>query len=231
MAGDLRVGIGDRITWDVQGVPVESEVTSIRRVDWAQFEPNFFVVFQPGALEKAPQSFVALARVSDAEERATIQTQIVRRYPNVAVLDLGLVQEALDRVLSKVALAIRFMALFSVGAGIIVLMGAIRVSQLQRMRESALLRTLGATAAQVRAVLLTEFAVLGALSGVTGIVCAGFAGWLLVAFFFELPFELPVVALAAPAAAVTLLTMVVGVVGSRRVVRRTPLEILRETAE
>ncbi|MBI4521444.1 MAG: ABC transporter permease, partial [Gemmatimonadetes bacterium] len=71
VAGDLRVGIGDRITWDVQGVPVESEVTSIRRVDWAQFEPNFFVVFKPGALEKAPQSFVALARVSDAEERAT----------------------------------------------------------------------------------------------------------------------------------------------------------------
>lgn len=231
LAGDLGVGPGDRITWDLQGAVLESEVANLRRVDWARFEPNFFVVFESGVLEDAPQSFVALARIPDASVRARLQGEIVRRYANVAVLDLAVVQETLDQILGKVAIYVRFMALLSMAAGLLVLAGAVGASQYQRTRESALLRTLGASAAQIRGILFTEYAALGTLAGLTGILCAGVAGWLLVRFFFELSFELPVAALVLPGAGVVVLTTLVGVLGSRRVLHRAPLSVLRETAD
>src|SRR5690606_33284071 len=93
VAEDLEVGLGDRITWDVAGRQVESVVTSLRTVDWQRFEPNFFVVFEPGALEDAPQMLVVLARIEDAAARAAFQRDLVRGFPNVSVLDLTHVQE------------------------------------------------------------------------------------------------------------------------------------------
>ncbi len=115
LARELGVGLGDEIVWDVQGVPLTTRVASLREVDWARFEPNFFVVFAPGALETAPQTYVTLTRVEGAAERGALQRRIAERLPNVTTVDLSTVQETLERLIDRVVLAIRFMALFTLG--------------------------------------------------------------------------------------------------------------------
>jgi putative ABC transport system permease protein len=231
IASDLNIALGDRITWDVQGVRLETRVTSLRRVNWARFEPNFFVVFAPGALEQAPQMAVMLTRVDDPTIRATVQRDLVAGFPNVAVVDLTLFQGTLDLIFRRVALAIRFMALFSVAAGMLILVGALASSRLQRLREVVLLRTLGARARQVRAVLFTEYAALGTLGGLAGAVLAGGGGWLAARFVFDVPYRLPLAPLAAFALGTALLTVLVGAGTGWSLARKPPLEVLRELGE
>ena len=229
LARDLGVGLRDTITWNFNGVTVRSVVASLRSVQWVRFSPNFFVVFQPGAIEDAPQSEVALARVTGGDSAlARVQGDVVRAYPNVSSIDLSLVQRTLDTIVGRVTMAIRFLALFSLGAGLIVLIGALATSRFQRTRESALLKTLGATRRQVLQVLLTEYAALGILAGLAGTLLALAGGWALVHFFFKFPFRPPVLPLAASWTVVAVLTIVVGLLNSRDVLRRPPLAVLRE---
>jgi putative ABC transport system permease protein len=231
LANELGVSLGDRVTWDVQGVQVETRIKSLRRVSWARFEPNFFVVFQPGALDRAPQSFVVLTQVADATRRAELQRDLVLAYPNVAALDLTLVQQTLDSVLRSVSVAIRFMALFSIVSGLLVLVGSIATTRFQRMREGVLLKTLGASRRQIIGIALTEYSALGALAGLTGAVLAGAAGWALMRFFFDVPFRLPVLPLGGLAAAAVLITAAVGLANSRPVLNQTPLAAIRDMGE
>jgi putative ABC transport system permease protein len=231
LAVELGVRVGDRITWNVQGVPLETRIASLRQVSWARFEPNFFVVFEPGVLERAPQTFVLLARVSDATRRAELQRDVVLDFPNVVSLDLTLVQQAVDGIVSKVTLAIRFMALFSIGSGLVILIGALAASRLQRIREAVLLKTIGASAGQVRRIFLTEYCAWGSLAALTGVLLAGMAGWALVTQLFELRFRLPALALLGVWAAVVGLVAAVGLANSRAALSKTPLAVLRELSE
>ena len=231
MAKELGLTIGDRITWDVQGVPVETRVASLRRVTWARFEPNFFVVFQPGALEQAPQSFVVLSCVPDETTRAELQRDLVLAYPNVAALDLTLVERTLDQVLGTVTLAIKFMALFSIASGLLVLAGAIATSRFQRLKESVLLKTLGATRRQIAQITVTEYAAMGALAGLTGVLLAAIAGWALMRFFFDAPFRLPGLPLTGLALAAAAITTLVGLANSWQLFGRPPLAVLRDMGE
>jgi putative ABC transport system permease protein len=228
LAAELGVAIGDEIVWDVQGVPVPTRVGSLREVDWARFEPNFFVVFAPGALEAAPQSFVTLTRIPDPAARGQFQRRLAERFGNVSTLDLSLLQEALERLVERVVLAIRFMALFSLGVGVLVLVGALATSRFQRVREGALLRTLGATRGQVFRVVLAEYLSLGLLASAVALVLATASGWALARFVFEGAFSLPLVPMAGLALSVVALTAMVGLANSRDVVRRAPLEVLRQ---
>jgi putative ABC transport system permease protein len=228
LARDLGVVIGDEIVWDVQGVLLPSRITSIREVDWARFEPNFFVVFAPGALERAPRTLVTLTRIETPAERGRFQRRMAERFPNVSTLDLSLLQESLERLVDRVALAIQFMALFSLGVGVLVLISALTTSRFQRIREGALLRALGATRSQLYRIVLAEYAALGILASAVAVVLAVIAGWALAQFVFDSAFTLPVVPMTALALGIVALTVVVGVANSREVVRRTPLELLRD---
>ncbi|HEX6746694.1 MAG TPA: FtsX-like permease family protein [Longimicrobium sp.] len=225
---DLDVKLGDVITWDVQGVRIPTRVTSIRDVDWQRLEPNFFAVFPTEVLKDAPHTWVMLARAPDAPARARVQRDVVAHNPNVAILDLTQVQAALDEVLGRVAAVIRFLAGFSVATGFIVLLGAVLTSRLQRIRESVLLRTLGATRRQVGAILLTEYLSLGFLASVAGIGLATAAGWALARWLFKVEFALPLPPLLWLALGVTALAGAVGWWASREVFRHTPLEALRD---
>jgi putative ABC transport system permease protein len=228
VARELGVGVGDEIVWDVQGVTLPSRVTSLREVDWARFEPNFFVVFAPGVLERAPQTLVTLTRIVSPVERGRFQRQLAERFPNISTLDLSLLQEALERLVDRVALAIQFMALFSLGVGALVLAGALATSRFQRLREGALLRTLGATQSQLFRVALAEYLSLGLLASAVALVLAAVAGWALARFVFEGSFSLPLIPMSGLTLAIVALTVVIGLVNSREVIRRTPLEVLRE---
>jgi putative ABC transport system permease protein len=227
VAKELGVGVGDEIVWDVQGVPIVSRVQSVRDVDWARFEPNFFVVFAPGALERAPQTFVTLTRIDDPGARGRVQRELAERYANVTSIDLSLVQEALERLVGRVVLAIRFMALFSLATGAIVLVGAIATSRLQRVREAVLLRALGATRQQILRIALAEYLALGLLSSLTAVVLATAAGWGIARWFFEGRFWLPLPALGGLVLGIVALTVVVGLWNSREALRQPPLEVLR----
>ena len=231
LADDLRIGVGDRITWDVQGVPVATTVENLRRVDWQRFDVNFLVVAEPGVFDQAPRSYLGLARIGDPEARARMQRNLVLGLPNVSVLDLALVQEALDTILGRVGGAIRFLSLFIVLAGVVVLAGSLSTSRHQRMRESALLKTLGARRSLVRRVLLAEYASLGTLAGLAGALLGVCAAWALTEFFFEVDFHLPLGRVAGIWLVVVALTLATGLANSRGVLRRTPLETLREVAE
>ena len=227
IAKDLDVALGDRITWDVGGVDVESEITSIREVDWAQVQPNFFAVFPEGPLDAAPQTVVMLVRAGSPEASARVQSATVDAYPNVSAVDVRLVLDVVDRVLGRVAFVLRFMALFAVGTGLVVLAGAVRVALAQRTREAVLLRTIGASRAQVRRILIAEYALLGVLAVLVGGVLALGGAWALARFAFSIPFRPDLVPLGVALVVVPLLTAAVGLVGSRAALRQPPLAVLR----
>jgi putative ABC transport system permease protein len=227
VARELGVGVGDQIVWDVQGVPISTRVTSLREVDWARFEPNFFAVFSGGTLESAPQTALLMTRVPSAAERGALQRRIAERLPNVTSLDLSNVQATLERLIDRVVLAIRFMALFTLGTGALVLIGALATSRFQRMREGALLRTLGATRGQLWRVVAAEYLSLGTLAALVALVLATVSGWALTRFVFDGRFTLPIGSFTLLGLCVVALTVAVGLANSRDVLRRPPLEVLR----
>jgi putative ABC transport system permease protein len=196
-------------------------------VDWARFDTNFFVVFEPGLLDQAPQTFVVLGRVDDAAERGRLQRMVVERFANVTTVDLATLQDAVERLVNQVTLAIRFMAVFSLLTGALVLVGAVATSRFQRVREGALLRTLGATRRQVLRVVLAEYLALGSLAAVVGVGLAVGAAWAIAKWVFDGPFAVPVPAVGLLALVVTLGTALVGLLNSRDVLRLPPLEVLR----
>jgi len=228
IATELGVTLGDEIVWDVQGSEVRTTLTNLREVDWGRFETNFFAVFQPGVLESAPQMFVTLVRADSAPARGRLQRSMAEQYPNVTAIDLSQIQQALDGILDRGALIVRFLAGFSLVTGAIVLVGAVSASRMQRMREAVLLKTLGATRAQVLKILVSEYAALGVLASVASVVLATIAGWALARWVFDAPFHLPAPALAGLILLLVGLTLIVGLWNSAEVLKRAPLAVLRE---
>ena len=227
IARDLGLSVGDAVTFDIQGVPMETRVAGLREVDWKQVRPNFFVVFPEGVLEAAPAMTVLATRVPDAAASARLQRALVARFPNVSAIDLTLVLETLDRVVTQAGHGIRFMALFTVVTGLVVMAGAILTGRWQRVREMVLLRTLGASRRQLRQALLAEYAALGVMGALTGTLLACAAAWALARFAFRAPFAVSPWVLLAAVLVVTALTVAVGLLSSRGLTRQSPLEVLR----
>jgi putative ABC transport system permease protein len=230
VANDLGLALGDTVTWDVQGVRIPTVVTSLREVNWARFEPNFFVIFSPSALQGAPQTFVILTRANDAAARAAMQRDVVQRYPNVSAIDISQIESAVSGILAKISIAIRFMALFSIGTGALVLLSAVAASRRQRLREGVLLKTLGATRAQIGRIMLSEYTVLGILGSATGMLLSIAGAWALTHFLFKAPFSVLVPPLAVLVIGMVLLTISVGLWSSRDVFRETAMAALRGEA-
>ncbi len=228
IASDLDVTLRDTLTWDVQGVAVRTVITSLREVNWARFEPNFYAVFPTGVLEEAPQMFVLLTRADSAAAIGRLQRSVVERYPNVTSIDLTAVQQTIEKIVGSVSLAIRFMAFFSLGTGVVVLIGALATSRFQRIREAALLKTLGATRRQVVSVMVTEYAALGVLSATVAVVLAGIGGWAITKWVFKIPFSIPWAGFGMLAAGMVLLTVLTGLWNSLDVFSRPPIGVLRE---
>lgn len=228
IAKDLNVSLGDEITFDVQGIPIQTFVGSVREVDWQKIQPNFFVVFPMGILEEAPQTFVTVTSAPNTEVAAKFQKKAVKDFPNVSVIDLALILRTVDSILEKVSFVIQFMALFSILTGLIVLASAVITTRFQRVRESVLLRTLGASKAQILTILHLEYLYLGALSAITGISLSVIASWALSEFVFKTIFIPSIGTLIWIFILVVFLTILIGMLNSRGIAKRPPLEILRE---
>jgi putative ABC transport system permease protein len=228
MQENLDVAIGDSLVFDMQGIPVKAFISGIREVDWPKDPPNFIFVFPNGVLEEAPQIFVTTTRVDDQQQANNFQQALVMQFPNVSLIDLRLILNTVNKLFDKLGLIIRFLALFSMITGLVVLAGAVINSKFVRIRENVLLRTVGARTRQITGITLIEYAYLGLFSAITGMVLSLGGGWLLTKFFFEITFAFDWVELLIIGAGVIVLTVLIGWFNSREVINTPPLQVLRK---
>jgi len=226
MAKQLGVDVGGRLTFDVQGVPVEAEVANLRKVDWQSLGTNFFVVFSPGALDGAPVTFVATARTAAAAE-GSVAAAVAAAFPNVTAIPVRDVLERVGAVLGDIAVAIRVMALFTVATGVVVMAGALTATRYQRLYESVVLRTLGATRGAVARAFAVEYGCLGAAAGLGGTALAAALAWIVLHFVLETPWRLQPWALLAGVVASVVLAVAVGFLATWRLLGEKPLPVLR----
>ena len=229
VANEMRVKLGDTITWNVQGVQIPTLVTSLRDVKWQTFSPNFFAVFSPKSLAAAPKQFAILVHGATPTDIAHLQRDVVTGYPSVSSLDLTLVQTTVTNVLGKVTMAIRFLALISLALAVPVLFSAVAATRRERLREGVLLKTLGATRRQIGRIMLAEYALLGTLGALMGVVLSTLAGWAVLHWIFQLPFTPAIAPELIVAGAMIGLAVAIGLLTGRDVFAETPMAALRET--
>lgn len=228
VAEDMKVNIGDPITFNVQGAPIKTYVGSLREIDWQRVQTNFLVLFPEGVLEEAPKFHVLLTHYNNVKQSAAFQQKVVKKFPNISIIDLDLILATLDEVLGKISFIIQFMAFFSIITGIIVLIGSVSISKFQRIQEAVLLRTIGASRKQIIRINMMEYFFLGSIASLTGIFIAILSAWALAYFSFETAFVPNFAGALVSYLAITGLTVLIGLLNSRSVVNKPPLEILRK---
>ncbi len=219
--------IGDEVVFNVQGRPIKTYVGSFRDVKFNQVSTNFLVVFPAGVLEQAPKFHVLITKSKNDRQAADVQIQIVREFPNISIINLGTIVETLEEILGKISFVIQFMAFFSIATGILVLISSLIISKYQRMRESILLRTLGASSAIVTKINTLEYFFLGSLASMSGIILSFLATWLLSEFVFNIQFRGAWLEALMLYLAITFLTIVLGWMNGRKIINQPPMEILR----
>ncbi len=228
VARDAESWVGDTLVFNVQGVLMETVISSIREVDWGRLQLNFSVVFPEGVLEEAPRFHVLTTFAESEETSARFQQDLVSTYPNISVLDVRQLLSAVGDILEKLSWVIRFMAFFSILTGFIVLLGAVRTSKFQRIRESVLLRTLGATGRQIRKIAILEYLFLGSIGSLMGVLLALVGTQLLAYGVFELSFTPSWVPFLVVFPLISLTVLAIGLLNSRGVLNSPPLEVLRK---
>ena len=227
-ARGLQVDLGDEIVWNVQGTRMKTYIAAFRKINFKSMQTRFFVVFPTGVLEEAPQFQVMVTKSPDNETTAEYRSAIGRTFSNVSVIDLQSILVALNDILDKVAYIIKFMAAFSILTGLIVLISSLLLSKFQRIKEAVLLRTIGASRSQILKINATEYALLGSLSAATGILLALGGGYLLAKFQLELAFNIQWLPIFFVFLFVISLTVIIGMLNTKEVVSKSPLEVLRK---
>ncbi len=227
VARDALIEVGDEIVFNVQGVLMETQVSSLREVNWGRMQLNFSIIFPEGVLEDAPQFHVITTNAPDEETSAVLQRDLVKAFPTVSILDIRQIITLVEDILDKISWVINFMAFFSILTGIIVLIGAVRTSKYQRLRESVLLRTIGARANQILKITALEYLYLGLLGSGIGILLSLLSSELLAIFAFETSFT-PSMEPFFLLPGITLLVLLIGLSNSRSVLNSPPLEVLRK---
>jgi len=227
-AEDAKVGVGDELIFNVQGVLLNTVVGSVRTVDWSRMQLNFSLVFPKGVLEDAPQFNVLTTKVAGKQKSAQLQQELVKEFPNVSIIDLRQVLSVIEEILGRISWIINFMAFFSILTGVIVLLGAIRTSKYQRIRESVLLRTLGAKGKQILNINALEYIYLGVLGGLSGVLLSLISSQLLAWLVFESPFTPSLIPFLVLFPGIVLLVLIIGLSNSLSVIRKPPLEVLRK---
>jgi putative ABC transport system permease protein len=225
LADTLAIKMNDRVSFDINGSEREFTISSLRQVDWQTFNINFFTVVPPGVLDDATASWVTSLYLKP--EQKSLIAPLVKRYPNVTVIDVEAIMSRVRNIMDRVTLAVEFIFMFSLLAGLAVLYAAIQSSQDERRHESAVLRTLGARRSVLLRGLFAEFITLGALSGLLAGFAATAMAWVLAEQVFHFPSQFnPLVGLAGITAGVVIVG-IAGVLGTRSVLSQPPVETLR----
>ncbi len=225
-AKSLGLSLGDRLEFDVAGERLVAQVSSLREVQWDSFRPNFFMVFSPGTFDNALGTYVTSLYV-DPNER-TVFRDLVNRFPSVSVIDMEAILTQVREVMAKASFAVQYVFLFTMFAGITVLLAAVQTTRDERRYESAMLRTLGARRQVVFAGVVAEFTTLGLLAGTLGSLGATVLGYVLATQLFDLEFSLNPLLWFSGLLAGTLLVGIAGTIATRSVVDQSPVITLRE---
>ncbi|PXX16428.1 putative ABC transport system permease protein [Paraburkholderia tropica] len=226
LAKILNVKPGDVLTFDVTGLEVTAPVTSLRKLDWGSFKVNFFVLMPPALLHDFPATFITSFHLPDAQRN--VVDGLVAKYPNVTAIDVGPILAQIQRVLEQVIGAVQFLFIFTLAAGVLVLYAALAGTRDERMRESALLRALGASHRQVRSVQIAEFVAVGALAGLMAALGAQAVGYVLATRVFDFYLAFDPWLVPAGIAAGVVCAGVGGWVSLRHVLARPALQSLRD---
>jgi putative ABC transport system permease protein len=225
-AQDLGVGVGDTVVLNVQGVPLELVVSSIRSVEWGRFSINFFLVVEPGVLDRAPGFRIASARLPAEMEVAT-QDRLAAAFPNVTMLRLREVLQKVVAILQQLGFGVRFIGAFTVLAGIAILGGSVAAGAVRRGRQVALYKTLGMRRAEVVTVFAVEYALIGLVAGVIGTVGGVLLAWVVTRFGFEIAWAWSPASLFLSVILTVALSIAAGLAASARALAVRPLAVLR----
>ncbi|WP_047337476.1 ABC transporter permease [Pseudomonas protegens] len=225
VAQSLKLKLGDHLTFTVAGANREARVTSLRSINWDNFQPNFFMIFQPGTLKDLPATYLTSFYLSPGHDQQIVE--LSRAFPAVTILQVEALLEQLRSILAQVTLAVEYVLLFVLAAGMAVLFSGLQATLDERIRQGALLRALGAERQLLVKARRIEFGLLGAVSGLLAALGCELVSLVLYRFAFDLPWHPHPWLLLLPLVG-ALLVGGAGVFGTRRALNASPLNVLRE---
>jgi len=224
IAKTLGLKLGDRLRFDIAGVPTESTITSLRKVDWGSMRANFFAIYPVSRMPEVPSTYMTAFRAPDVKG---FDNALVRHFPNITVVDMSTTLLQVQRVLDQVIRAVEFLFGFTLAAGLVVLLAAVTATREERAREFAIMRAVGASAGLLRQVQRAELLGVGLLAGFLASVVAAAVGWALARFVFEFDWAVSWIVPLAGSLAGAVLALAAGWWGLRDVLRRPVVETLR----
>jgi putative ABC transport system permease protein len=224
-AVETGLALGDKLAFNVAGREVEATIASIRKINWDSFQPNFFMVFSPGALDGMPTTYISSLRL-EPDERPVL-VDLVRKHPSISVIDLDAILQQVRGIVQKASLAVQAVFVFTLAAGIAVLFAAVQSTIDERRFESAMLRALGARKRIVFAGVMAEFAALGAAAGVLASAGASILAAIVAIRLFELPYEFNPWLWITGVGAGILVVCASGYLAARSAVNAAPVDVLR----
>jgi putative ABC transport system permease protein len=222
----LQLKLGDKLSFDIAGEPLTVEVASVRKIRWDSFRPNFFLVFPPGLLDGAAGTYMTSVYLTPVQRPAL--ADLVRQFPTISVFDVDAILKQIRDIMDRASLAVQYVFLFTLAAGVVVLLAAVQSTRDERRYESAMLRTLGASRGTVLQGVAAEFSALGFLSGTLAAVGATAVGWVLARRLFSLQYTLDPWVWLVGLFCGTILVGLSGTLATRRVVNTPPIHTLRD---
>ncbi|WP_313210325.1 ABC transporter permease [Stutzerimonas nitrititolerans] len=226
LAESLQLQLGDRLSFTVGGLTRDVTVTSLREVNWDSFQPNFYMIFEPGTLQDMPTTYMTSFHLPAGRDRELVQ--LARDFPSATLLQVEALLGQLRSILAQVSLAVEYVLLFVLAAGLAVLFAGLQATLDERIRQGALLRALGANRTLLLKARRTEFGLLGASSGLLAALGCELVSALLYQFVFDLRWQPHPWLLLLPLVG-ALLVGGAGVLGTRRALNASPLNVLRES--
>ncbi len=224
----LGAKIGSQLTIDIQGIPITATVTSIRKVNWRNMRTNFYMIYSPGALQGVPLTYVATVNVPDSKE-LELQHAVVAALPNITALSTRDIVSTIKATVSRLTTLVDFMSGFAIAAGLFILSGSIASTKYRRLRESAVLKILGARRKVVASILGIEYATLGVISALVGIGLAQGLSWAVMKYMIKSDWHVQPVTMVWAFWFAVLITVATGILSSLDVIRDKPLKTLRES--
>jgi len=226
-AKQLKLKVGDKLTFDIGGTPTVVSIASLRKIRWDSFQPNFFVELSPGALSGYPATWITSVYLPP--QKAMILADLVRQLPSLTIFDVDAILEQVRHLMDQASLAVEYVFLFTLGAGVVVLLAAVQATRDERRFEAAVLRALGASRRLLRSASAAEYAALGCVAGLLGALTATLVAWLLASRVFSLAYHPDWRVWAIGIFAGTLIVGLSGLLANRRILNTPPVETLRET--
>jgi len=222
-----NVKVGDLLTFDIQGIPIPTRVVSLRKVRWNSFQPNFYILFQPGVLEEAPKTYLASIAMIDPDKRMALQNSIVEAFPNISMINVAQTIRKILDITDRLSFAINFMAGLSILAGLVVLYSIARNEAQRRLWEINLLKVLGAGFRDIRTIIILEFGALALTAALLAVALSVISSYAVSYIYFDrlwaFRWEISLFNLAA----ITLLSILTALAAAYRTIRRKPLAILQ----